>query len=827
MSPLATIDRPPTPSDLNGPSYSPRHRPSRKRRARPPQCRGVVVPNGDDDHSACQGHVHRSSRSGFRVALDRLTARPALLGGTALAALLVSLPVTPALVLALAGLWLVLGAPATLWYSISAAMVSTRDGRALVSVGLTVLTEIVMALVVNTALPVIGLRHPLARFPLLAGALLVVVVLAAVAPVGEPRTGSRKRIPARLRPVLITGGAATTLAVAGAIRLNNGFSGAVSVVALLAVAALLVLLFRRRERHSSTVTGIGLFLAAAAVLLLNSLRGWFVTGHDIQLEYEVFQFADILSRWDIGAYREPYNACLSINLLPVLLSRVTGIPGDYIFKAVFPILFALTPVLVYRSIRNVASQTIALLSAIYFMAFPTFFTDMTFMARQEVAFLLLGCVMVVVTDTARPLRARRLVVLVLLLGVVLSHYSTTYLVLATFGIALGLDYGHRLVRRARHRPPAATKGFVTWWMVVLVAAGAVAWTGPATGTAGQVRTTLVATVNNLLGKTSVTGSSDTRYSLFGGEQVSTDQRLRDYLAYTEQQTSAGRAAGAYLPLSAINSEPITVAPEVALPLTAFGSLLDRIGVNVPQFNALVRQAAAGLLQLLLLIGLVAATFVRRRAFRAPPDQIRLSIGALGMLGVLTLLPQLSVDYGVLRAFQQGLIFFAPFVAAASVWIFSWTTRRLSARLAFGLVLVLFLDLTGVVPTLLGGYPAQLQLANTGQYYDIYYIHPEDRSAIKWLDERTSVTEFRDAHTQMQNRYVFAKIRSLSSSRAADDVFPTLIGTGNYVLLSFATVHKGDATAFYRGDAVTYRYPFGVLDAAKNKIYSSDGAAIYR
>ncbi|GAA0540344.1 hypothetical protein GCM10010172_22000 [Paractinoplanes ferrugineus] len=746
--------------------------------------------------------MHRGSRPGWRVVLSRLTDRPALLGGTAFAALLVSLPWTPALVVLVAGLWLVLGAPATLWYSISARGVSTRDGRVLVSIGLTVLTAILLALLVNTALPAIGAPHPLTRLPLGAGMLLVVTGLATAAPITGRWTWSRLAVPAGAGPVLLLGAAAIILAVAGATRLNNGLSGAVSVVALLAVAALLIVLFRRRERHSSTVTGLGLVLAAAAVLLLNSLRGWFITGHDIQLEYEVFRLTDNLDRWDISAFREPYNACLSINLLPVLLSRLTGIPGEYVFKAVFPLLFALTPVLVYRSVRNVASQAIALLSAMYFMAFPTFFTDMTFMARQEIAFLLLGCVMVVITDAARPLRARRPLVLVLLLGIVLSHYSTTYLVLVTFGIALGIDYGGRLVRRVRSRPPTGTTGFVTWWMIALVAVGAVAWTGPATDTGGQVRVTVAATVGNLLGKSSATGSSDTRYSLFGGAAVSAEQRLRDYVAFTEQQTGAERASGALLPLPVLAGHPMSVVPESAMPLTGFGALLDRIGVNVPGFNGLVRQAAAGVLQLLLLVGLVAATFARRRTFRAPPDQIRLTTGALVLLGVLTVLPQLSVDYGVLRAFQQGLIFFAPFVAAASVWSFRWTTTRLSVRLAFGLVMALFLDLTGVVPTLLGGYPAQLQLANSGQYYDIYYVHPEDRSAARWLGERTSATDVRDT-------------------------FPTLVRTDSYVLLSYATVHKGEATAFYRGDAMTYRYPFGVLDATKNKIYSSDGAAIYR
>jgi uncharacterized membrane protein len=813
VSPLATLDRlpsrPEVAPELTEPSYRPRHRPSRKRSSRPPQCRGVRIPNAGIDHSGCEGHVHRSSRSGFRVVRTRFADRTVLLSFVALAALLVAAPGMPGPLGAVAGLWLLLGAPVALWYPITAAMVTTRDGRVLVSVGLSVLTEIVMALAVNTALPPIGLPHPLARFPLTVGALLVVAVLAAVAPVTRPSARRRPRITPDLRTVLLCGAAASTLAVAGAIRLNNGLGGAVSVVALLAVAGLLALLYVRRERYSSTVVSVGLFLGAGALLLLNSLRGWYITGHDIQLEYQVFQLASGLNRWDIGAFRDPYNACLSINLLPVLVARLTGIPGAYVFKVVLPLFFALTPVLVYRSVRNVAPQFIALLSAIYFMAFPTFFSDMTFMARQEIAFLLLGCVMVVLTDGGRSLRTRRLLVSVLLLGIVLSHYSTTYVVLATFGVALGVDYGRRLWNRIRRRP-APVQGFVTWWMLVLVAAVAVVWTGPVTGTGGQARSTATATVRQLVGGSSQTGSSDTGYSLFGGVQVSPEQRLRDYVTATEEQTSADRAAGAYLPLTAIDGNPVSLADQPLPPLTAIGSAISRLGVDVPALNGLARRAAAGLLQLLLLLGLVVATFVRRRTFRATADQIRLSLGALSVMGVLTILPELSVDYGVLRAFQQGLLFFGPFIAAASVWIFGWTRNRLPVRLAFGLVLVLFLDLTGVVPKLLGGYPAQLQLANTGQYYDIYYVHPEERASIEWLRRHTTPDEFRAAQSGLTT-----------------DIFPTLVRTGSYTVLGYTTVHKGEATAVYRGDLVTYRYPVGVLDTTKNKVYSSDGAEIYR
>ena len=122
MSPLAPLDRPPTEAELTDPSYRPRHRPVGRLSARPPQCRGLRIPNSGVDHSGCQGHVHRGSRSGFGVVRSRLADRSAQLGVAALAALLVALPGLPGPVVAVAGLWLLLGAPAMLWYPVACAI---------------------------------------------------------------------------------------------------------------------------------------------------------------------------------------------------------------------------------------------------------------------------------------------------------------------------------------------------------------------------------------------------------------------------------------------------------------------------------------------------------------------------------------------------------------------------------------------------------------------------------------------------------------------------------------------------------------------------------
>ncbi|WP_035845642.1 DUF2206 domain-containing protein [Kitasatospora azatica] len=772
-----------------------------------------------------------------------LRGRSALLLSIALACVLELVPGMPGLPRSLAGLWLLLLAPTLLWRGTAAKVVSSRDANLLLAVGLAAITDLLIALGVNTALPQLGNAHPLTRVPLTGATAMTLIVLGALLPV-EDRPAARPRglldrlahRPPGLGPVAGLGGLCLLLAVAGPIRLNNGLSGTVSLFALLAVAGLLLLLLVRRRRYPTGVLESGLFTAAAALLLLNSLRGWYITGHDIQREYEYFRLTLGGSLWSVSTYPDAYNACLSITLLPVSLVRLTAVQDVYVFKVVLPLLFALTPVMVYRAVRNVAPQLVALLSAMYFMAFPTFFTDMTFLGRQEVAFVLLGCATLVLTDSGRPLRTRRLAFSVLLAGVVLSHYSTTYVVVAVLGIAVGSTLLWRLValvagrrgrrRRSRTVGGPGAKSFVTWWMVLVPAVLALVWAGPVTHTSGQLTATLSAAYQQVtqLGGGGTSGSSDTKYSLLGGNKVSPEQRLKDYQAQSIVQTAPKRAAGDYLPLKTVNAYPAVLVPAPDMPLTSAGRGLAAIGVDVAGMNGLLRQGAASLLQLLLLIGVVVTLRARRRVFQPLRDQVALTVGALGVIALLTVVPQLSVDYSVLRAFQQGLLFFAPFIAAGTLWVVRWAGRR-AVPIACTLILGLFLDLTGVVPQLLGGYPAQLQLNNAGQYYDIYYPSTEERLAAYWLEQ--DIAGRHPVPVVQSESYTFGRLHTLITGPAVGGIFPTELGSHPYVVLGTTTVRTGRVTFSYQGDLVTYRYPMGLLDTTKDQIYSSEGAAIFK
>ncbi|MEV8595688.1 DUF2206 domain-containing protein [Streptomyces sp. NPDC052012] len=770
----------------------------------------------------------RPNRSAGRRPL--LSRRFAVLLSLAPASIVQLLPDPPAVPQTLAGLWLLFGAPILLWRGIAWRIVTTGTAAWLLSVGFTVVTDIVVALTVNTALPLAGVERPLTRLILTIAMAVTLVLLGAIAPeVRRPPGGPRRGRVRGLRPVAGLGALALVLSVAGPIRLNNGFSGTVSVVAMVVVAALIALLLLRRARYPVPVLELGIYCASAALLLLTSLRGQFITGHDIQKEFLYFRLALGGEYWDIGTYTDPYNACLSITLLPVSVFQLTALPDTVIFKVVLPLLFAFTPVLVHRAVRNVAPRVVALMSAVYFIVFPTFFTDMPYLGRQEIAFLLLGCAMVVLTDSRGPLPLRRIVFVILLGGIVLSHYSTTYVVVGTLAASFVLDKIWRLVSRRgrtrlrRRRREDRMLSFLTWWVVAVPAVLALVWSGPLTHTGGQVERTLSAVAAAVVGGDAESGSSDTAYSIFGGAKTSAEERMKDYKEELLEASASERGEGGdYLPLKQVNAQATPVVDVPTMELTELGEALDTFGISVPGLNGALRQGAALFFQIMAMAGFAVALWARRSTFRPVRDQATIAAGAWCMVAVFTLIPQLSVDYSLLRAFQQGLFFFAPFLATATLWALRWAGRK-TVPLACALLAVLLLDLAGVVPKALGGYPAQVQLSNSGQYYAIYYPHAEERKAALWLDEKIG------AHKQglvQTDRFTYSRLQSLITHPTLADIHPAALRTDSYVLLGTTPARTGKVTIFYRGDLITYEYPMKVLDS-RDLIYSNGGAVIYR
>src|ERR1035438_5372395 len=141
-----------------------------------------------------------------------------------------------------------------------------------------------------------------------------------------------RRVESRL---LVASGLCVASAVLGANLLNNGGGDRFGLVALGGMVATFILLLRWQAQVRDGMTSIILYLLSLALLLMTSLRGWYVTGHDIQKEYQVFQLTAAHGRWDISYLRDAYNACLSITILPTEVAQVAHVDDPYVYKFFF------------------------------------------------------------------------------------------------------------------------------------------------------------------------------------------------------------------------------------------------------------------------------------------------------------------------------------------------------------------------------------------------------------------------------------------------------------------------------------------------------------
>lgn len=738
------------------------------------------------------------------------------------------------------GFWFILICPAYLLYTTSAWRRCGVGERLGYSFCTALLVLIAVGLGINTVLPFMGVERPLDIDAVLVAGNLINASLYALRSRYPERVRLRDHFSAIGREefrLLVLASLSLVLVVLGSNRLNNGAGAQLTLIALSAVTLTILLHLRWTRLVREGITYLVIYLVSLSLLLSTSLRGWYVTGHDIQEEYRVFQLTEAHGRWDIAYFHNAYNACLSITILPTEIGEIVNVDSPYVYKLFFQMIFALCPVLVYVISRRYWKQSIAILAVTYFIGFPTFFTDMPFLNRQEIAFLFVCIGVLAATNAVWSFRRRQVALIVAGIGVELAHYSTMYIFLGTLVIAWLSRYGATLLARCRHtrmdpralriRWAAGVGRTVTIGSIVVLVGIVFLWGDLATNTSGQILATGESAISGLGGHSSNARSENVSFSLLGGGAVQPSAVLENYRQITVERRT-GVPSGIYLPTSEVSKVRTPIVQQQLRPLTTIGRALTDIGAPVVSINSLMRNVTAYCEQLFLAIGLSGLLIVRRRQRRRiGQESFWLCIGSVCMVALITVLPAISTDYGVLRAFQESLMVLGPVVVVGSITIFRFLGERRAQIAATMACLGLFVTTTNLLPQLLGGNLAELNLNNSGNYYDMYYMRPQDEAAVSWLGGQPGVLSDSIQASYMETKFMFTNLAEVNGVEAITDIYPTTILRNSWLILGYPTVGTGLAWTSYDGDLIEYRFPSHLLGNNKNLVYDNGGAEIYK
>lgn len=758
----------------------------------------------------------------------------------------VPVPVGAALVLALA---LALGDQAV---AVLRLVVVGRLSRALVAVASGVTALLLALLLLDVLGPLVGLARPLSTFPVAVTVTLTGLLLH----LAEPARGRWRSVvlPVPRLPALLGGAALALLPLGGAasaVALDNGRGPALGLAVVASGLVVLAALGLRRRPPPLGWFAAAIYAVALSWLLMSSLRGPSTTGHDVQTEHYAAQLAATAGRWTPSAFPSDYNACLSVTVLPVALGALLHLGVVPWFTVVAQVLFALCPVAVLVASTHLAGPRLGAAAAVLFTAFPTFVVDLSMMVRQEVAFLLVAVLVLLVVQRAddptdEGMLRRRLAVVLVGGGVVLSHYSTSYILLVQLGLAAGVAAA-LAARRHLRRLPGRTPPVVTLPVVAVLAAGALAWGGGATSTGGSAVHVAGQLIGVVTGRVvDQVGSGDAAVSIFGGAprptpQQELDRTVADLLATAppDQQASLRTVLTAY---------PLVAPAEVVQPLTAAGRALEREGVDVAAAVGGVRTTSAQVLQVLVGLGVVLA--LRRTLLRGRDAELALcAVGAVLVLGAFVLFPLLTAAYGLLRVFQQALLVAAlpavvvlarglalvptrvpdrwrrarpPLPGGAGVR----TARDLPARGALLVVLLFAVSSTSLLSTLTGGYRPALALATTGDYAQSFTTDDAELAMFQWVASRPEVKARGGDAVQAD---LWTGIRFWSQTQVSPPLgaLPVQLQDGTYVLVGTTLLRDGVAATGSPNLPAAYEYPVAALTASKDLVYDDGSAQVWR
>ena len=120
-----------------------------------------------------------------------------------------------------------------------------------------------------------------------------------------------------------------------------------------------------------------------------------------------------------------------------------------------------------------------------------------------------------------------------------------------------------------------------------------------------------------------------------------------------------------------------------------------------------------------------------------------------------------------------------------------------------LALFFLVSTIGLMPQILGSYPAQLNLNNSGAYYDDYYIHPQEVAASSGSRGQPGTLPAGVQAEDYSEIYYFTAPNAITPQNVTD-IYPTLISRTSWVFLGYPTVRTGMASSF-NSDLVPYRY----------------------
>jgi uncharacterized membrane protein len=288
-----------------------------------------------------------------------------------------------------------------------------------------------------------GVSHPLSVVPfmiVLNCFTLVGGVLVYLQSEGVKIQGSE---PFKLSPFALLFLFLPILSIVGAMYVNAYQNNLLLLFMIIAISLLFVVGVMSKKLLPSNLYPFALLMIAIAVLYSSSLISNYIVpfGSDVPVEYFLFKTTAYNAHWSstlpflsnnlspLGADYARENTMLAITILPTVYSTLLKMDSTWMFKLLFPLIFALVPLGLYQIWQKYVGKKYAFISAFLFIAQETFFTEMLGLNRQIIAELFFVLLLfVILNEKIKPVN-KMICFALFSFGLVTSHYAVALIFL--------------------------------------------------------------------------------------------------------------------------------------------------------------------------------------------------------------------------------------------------------------------------------------------------------------------------------------------------------------------------------------------------------------
>jgi uncharacterized membrane protein len=337
----------------------------------------------------------------------------------------------------------------------------------LFSLGLSIAFWMLSTFFTNLILPSLGIVAPLTPLSTLLIETLMIIVLV----ITEWRSPANLELSVPTNRLVLWGFLLLLpicLALVGVflVRSPPHTNNAVLLIMTITISVLVSLPFLRGKLFPQKLLPLLLLVTSVSLLLHIALFSSNLIGGDIFGEYTTFKTTLNNSYWDPSVssllLMGRLSSMLSITTLPASYSLILNLDPLWVFKIVYPLIFAFIPLALYQMCKSRFGIEVSFLSVFFFVSNLTFFTEIAQLARQMIGELFYVLLFLTVFSRNASGSKKWFLLSVFGFGLVASHYALAYIFLALVAITW-------LISRATKSSPKITVSFIVLLGIIIFA----------------------------------------------------------------------------------------------------------------------------------------------------------------------------------------------------------------------------------------------------------------------------------------------------------------------------------------------------------------------